>query len=78
MDYCGDTRYIFGQGERVVLFLVAPQTWNETYKDLPLWDLSEHFSVAKDGHVTTGPRFGGNLSAPLPKVLADIEAALQS
>jgi len=59
------------EGDRVVLFF-HDSYWHVAYEGLPAWKVSERFWV-QDEQVTTL----GGLSAPLPQVLADIEAAQQ-
>ncbi len=45
VDYCGDTRYTFVQGERVVVFLSSPSIWEERYDNLLLWEVAEHYTI---------------------------------
>ena len=75
---CDDPRYTFFEGERVVLFLETDTFQTQSYEGVPQFMVVEHYTVTKDEQATTGAsRFNGSLNAPLPKVLADIEAALQ-
>jgi len=64
--------FIFNEGDHVVLFLRPSYFKNATYNGMRFWAVSECFWV-QDEQVTSPEGW----TAPLPKVLADIEAALQ-